>query len=99
MRPAPLGLIALSALLLVSSHAFAEPHNGGAAVQLNQGGIRVPFILRWPGRVPAGKVYSKPVVSRDILPTFLAAAGCPSAGGWAIVIGREGPDTPSGRTG
>ncbi|MEX2261002.1 MAG: sulfatase-like hydrolase/transferase [Bryobacteraceae bacterium] len=40
-----------------------------------EGGIRVPFVARWPGRLPEGKVYSEPVVSRDILPTFLSAAG------------------------
>jgi arylsulfatase A-like enzyme len=40
-----------------------------------EGGIRVPFAAQWPGRLPAGKVYSEPVVSRDLLPTFLAAAG------------------------
>lgn len=47
----------------------------GEKVSYFEGGIRVPYILHWPGRVPANKVYSKPVVSRDILPTFLAAAG------------------------
>lgn len=40
-----------------------------------EGGIRVPFILQWPGTLPAGKTFSHPVVSRDLLPTFLAAAG------------------------
>jgi arylsulfatase A-like enzyme len=44
-----------------------------------EGGIRVPFILRWPGHVPASKVDSRPVVSRDILPTLLAAAGIRTA--------------------
>lgn len=39
------------------------------------GGIRVPFLGQWKGRWPAGKKVSHPVVSRDILPTFLAAAG------------------------
>ncbi len=47
----------------------------GEKVTYFEGGIRVPFILRWPGRVGAGKVYRKPIVSRDILPTFLSAAG------------------------
>lgn len=40
-----------------------------------EGGIRVPFAAQWPGRIPAGKVCSESVVSRDLLPTFLAAAG------------------------
>jgi arylsulfatase A-like enzyme len=47
----------------------------GEKVTYYEGGIRVPFILRWPGRVPAGKVDKRPITSRDILPTFLAAAG------------------------
>ena len=40
-----------------------------------EGGIRVPFMLSWPGTLPAGKVISDPVISLDILPTSLAAAG------------------------
>lgn len=40
-----------------------------------EGGIRVPFILSWPQTLPAGKVISDPVISLDILPTSLAAAG------------------------
>jgi len=50
------------------------PLNGEKATYY-EGGIRVPFLMQWPGRVPAGKVYSQPVVSRDLAPTFLAAAG------------------------
>ncbi|MEO6245005.1 MAG: sulfatase-like hydrolase/transferase, partial [Opitutaceae bacterium] len=40
-----------------------------------EGGIRVPFVVSWPGRVPAGSVYDLPVISLDVLPTALAAAG------------------------
>lgn len=36
---------------------------------------RIPFIVRWPGQVPAGKVCSTPVSLLDLWPTFLAAAG------------------------
>jgi len=43
--------------------------------QVWEGGIRVPFMVQWKGRVPAGKVYDKPVISLDIAPTALAAAG------------------------
>ncbi len=42
-----------------------------------EGGIRVPFIVRWPARLPAGKTCSEPVISLDIFPTCLAAAGVP----------------------
>ncbi|MCC6682223.1 MAG: sulfatase [Phycisphaeraceae bacterium] len=40
-----------------------------------EGGIRVPFIITWPGRLPAGLTYEKPVISLDILPTAIAASG------------------------
>ncbi|MGL6259654.1 sulfatase family protein [Vibrio sp. WXL210] len=34
-----------------------------------EGGIRVPYIIRWPNEVPAGLKYEKPVMSLDIAPT------------------------------
>jgi arylsulfatase A-like enzyme len=40
----------------------------------HEGGIRVPFIARWPGRIPAGVVRNEPAVIMDMLPTFLDAA-------------------------
>jgi arylsulfatase A-like enzyme len=45
-----------------------------------EGGIRVPFIVRWPGVAPAGKVVSTPVTTLDIFPTALGAAGLTSQG-------------------
>ncbi len=43
--------------------------------QTLEGGIRVPFFIAWPGKLPAGKTYDHPVVSLDILPTACALAG------------------------
>ncbi|MFN0106291.1 MAG: sulfatase-like hydrolase/transferase [Bryobacteraceae bacterium] len=40
-----------------------------------EGGIRVPFLVQWKDRLPAGKVYNQPVIQLDIQPTALAAAG------------------------
>jgi arylsulfatase A-like enzyme len=40
-----------------------------------EGGIRVPFMVKWPGRLKAGSTYDKPVISLDILPTAAAAGG------------------------
>ena len=42
---------------------------------MHEGGIRVPFVARWPGRIPAGTVRHEPVVTMDLMPTFLEAAG------------------------
>jgi arylsulfatase A-like enzyme len=40
-----------------------------------EGGVRIPFVLRWPAALPAGAVYDQPVIQLDVLPTVLAAAG------------------------
>ena len=42
---------------------------------LYEGGIRVPLIVRWPGKVKPGSVCETPVISTDFLPTFVEAAG------------------------
>ena len=39
------------------------------------GGIRLPYLMQWKGRIPAGQVNTHPVSSLDIFPTALAAAG------------------------
>jgi len=53
----------------------------GAKAQLFEGGIRVPMIARWPGRIPKGQVSSEFLSTMELFPTFLAAAGAsPPAG-------------------
>jgi arylsulfatase A-like enzyme len=47
----------------------------GNKAQTFEGGIRVPFFVQWKGRLPAGRVYDRPVIQLDILPTAVAAAG------------------------
>ncbi|ALE04936.1 hypothetical protein AL755_04610 [Arthrobacter sp. ERGS1:01] len=47
----------------------------GTKYTLWEGGVRVPFLLRWPGRVPEGLTTTALASSMDILPTALAAAG------------------------
>lgn len=53
-----------------------RPLRGGKG-QLYEGGIRIPFLARWTGRLPAGKVEQRPVSSLDLVPTAMAAAGAP----------------------
>ncbi|POH60247.1 sulfatase family protein [Arthrobacter glacialis] len=51
----------------------------GTKYTLGEGGVRVPFLLRWPGHVPEGVTRSGLTSSMDILPTALAAAGADPA--------------------
>jgi len=42
-----------------------------------EGGIRIPFIVRWPGKVAANKVSNEIISLEDMVPTLMAAAGQP----------------------
>lgn len=42
-----------------------------------EGGVRVPFLVNWPGTLAAGKTYEQPVSSVDVFATALACAGAP----------------------
>ena len=53
------------------------PFAGGKGTVM-EGGFRAPAILRWPGKVPAGKVENGIISGLDWLPTFAAAAGDPN---------------------
>ena len=48
---------------------------------LYEGGIRVPLIVRWPGKVKAGATEATPVYSTDFFPTLLEVAGLKPAAG------------------
>jgi N-acetylgalactosamine-6-sulfatase len=55
----------------------------GRKRSLYMGGVNVPFIVRWPGHVPAGRVDKTSVIAGvDVLPTLLAATGIPLPDGY-----------------
>jgi arylsulfatase A-like enzyme len=56
---------------------------------LYEGGIRVPWIIRWPGTASPGTTCATPVCSFDLYPTLLAAAGVPAE---ATGTGVDGVD-------
>lgn len=47
----------------------------GAKSSMWEGGLRVPFIMRWPGKLPAGKVTDEFLTALELVPTVLAATG------------------------
>ena len=47
----------------------------GQKMDLHEGGVRVPAIVRWPGITPVGKVTDQPVITMDWTATMIAAAG------------------------
>jgi uncharacterized sulfatase len=49
-----------------------------------EGGTRVPFLARWPGRIPAGAVSTDLARTMDILPTIAGIVGVPLPAGRAI---------------
>jgi arylsulfatase A-like enzyme len=51
-----------------------KPLRGGKGM-LYEGGHRVPYIFRWPGKIPAGKVCDQTIISVDLYPTLLEVAG------------------------
>lgn len=55
------------------NHSRNDPFSGGAG-DLREGGIRVPMLVRWPGKVKPGTVINVPVIAMDLFATILAIA-------------------------
>jgi arylsulfatase A-like enzyme len=47
----------------------------GVKGQVYEGGVRVPFVVSWPGRLPEGKDDSRPIHSLDVFATAVAISG------------------------
>lgn len=58
------------------AHSSNAPLRGTKG-EVYEGGIRVPFLLSWPGHVPAGSTFTPSIISLDIVPTTLAATKIP----------------------
>ena len=67
------------------------PFSGGFAM-LNEGGIRVPLIMQWPNKLPAGERLDNPVINMDVTATILTAAGFSSES-----LNLDGHDLVEGR--
>jgi arylsulfatase A-like enzyme len=63
-----------------SNSSVNAPFRGQKGTLL-EGGIHVPFIMKWEGVLPKGLIYNDPVISLDLTPTFVKAAGGDVTGG------------------
>ena len=61
--------------LIFGDHGGSAGSLDGGKKQILEGGMRVPMIVRQPGRVPAGEVVDEMVTALDLTPTLLAMAG------------------------
>ncbi|HJP00556.1 MAG TPA: sulfatase [Planctomycetota bacterium] len=66
-----------------------------------EGGVRVPCLVRWPGRVPAARVSSEPWMTIDLLPTVAGLIGADlpervidGMDVWALLAGQPGARSP-----
>lgn len=66
-----------------------------------EGGVRVPCIMRWPGRIPAGTICDQPLMTIDLFPTIAGLIGArlpfhPIDGMdvWPVISGQPGAANP-----
>lgn len=78
----------------------ADPLREGKGTVL-EGGVRVPCIMRWPGRIPAGIVQEKPAMTIDLLPTIADIVGAErpkkeidGKNIWPLMAGKPGAENP-----
>lgn len=87
--------------LSYGNHAgSAQPLREGKLTSY-EGGVRVPFIARWPGKVPAARVCDEPLTEMDLLPTFTQWLGAPPSPNkidgrdvGVLLLGKEGAKSP-----
>ena len=56
----------------------------GSKRQTWEGGIRVPFVIRWKSHLPEGKTDARPIIQLDVLPTAMNAAGVTPQPDWQL---------------
>lgn len=96
-------------LVVFTSDNGAAQRWGGSNLPLSgwkgstmEGGMREPCVMRWPGRIPAGRACDELASTLDLLPTLarLAAAKAPDdriidgKDIWPLMAGREGAKSP-----
>ena len=95
--------------VVLTSDNGPKKEAGGSSLDLKgakgssfEGGVRVPCLMRWPGKIPAGGETDEPAAIMDLLPTLLELAGGevptePVIDGkdiWPLVSGGAGAQSP-----
>jgi arylsulfatase A-like enzyme len=96
-------------LVLFTSDNGAAKRWGGSNAPLSgwkgstmEGGMRVPCVVRWPGRIPAGRASDELVSTLDLMPTFARLAGTTPPQNrvidgrdiWPLLAGKPGAKSP-----
>ena len=96
-------------LIVFTSDNGAANRWGGSNAPLSgfkgstlEGGMREPCIVRWPGRIPAGRACDEMAITMDLLPTFARLAGTQPPTDrvidgqdiWPLMAGEEGAQSP-----
>ena len=83
-----LGLEENTLIYFISDNGSPTPGENGSLRGTKhytwEGGIRVPFMMQWKGKLPAGLVYEKPVIQLDVMPTCVVAGGGTVAPAWKL---------------
>jgi arylsulfatase A-like enzyme len=87
--------------LLYGDHAGSAGKLREGKATAFEGGMRVPFIACWPGRIPAGTVCREPAMTIDLLPTLARLVGAPRPRHpidgldiWPLLSGARGAKSP-----
>jgi arylsulfatase A-like enzyme len=88
--------------LSYGNHAGSSgPFREGKATAF-EGGVRVPFVARWPGRIPAGTTGHQPAMTIDLLPMLARLGGAEAPAGriidgrdiWPLLANQQGARSP-----
>ncbi len=86
---------------LYGNHAGSAGPHRAAKASVFDGGVRVPFIARWPGHIPRGRVSAEPLMTIDLLPTLAGLSGAPLPSRpidgrdiWPLLSGAPGATNP-----
>src|SRR5262249_29276340 len=87
--------------LSYGNHAGSAGPLRGGKLTCFEGGVRMPCLMKWPGRIPAGRVCRELCTTMDLLPTVAGRVGgrlpdhaIDGQDIWPLLSGQEGAKSP-----